>query len=471
MELCIHTALSNNSISDFLILEYNDVIRGRVAHTNFGSDPDGKPYVVELGANWAKRYNVTNTYSNYSDILTYNETGFTDYAYLFDEYEDAYSIVEQDAGTILSENLLDQNAATAFTLAGWQPRRNMARQAVDWWQWDWEWAFPPTETSQVFGIVNYNTTFYQYSDANNYVFDQRGYNTFICGLASEYLAPNDPRLLLNTIVTNITHAPDSVTVTTSDSRCFRARHAICTFSLGVLQAAHAGDAPVSFDPVFPSWKQSAIASFGMGIYTKIFLQFEPSEQFWDQNTQFFLYASPTTRGYYPVWQSLAAPGFLENSGILFVTVVDAESRRVEAQDDATTLSEVLEVLRQMFGAQVPQPKAFMYPRWGQMPWAYGSYSNWPTGVTLRQHQNLRANVGALWFAGEHTHPEYYGFLQGAYFEGQRVAESVAACLNGTSGDDCPGELHYPVLHGTTDASLYSAANGWEISSFQTIGDE
>ncbi|KAL9058816.1 MAG: hypothetical protein Q9162_001540 [Coniocarpon cinnabarinum] len=465
-------ALSNNSISDFLILEYNDVIGGRVAHTNFGSDPDGKPYVVELGANWAKRYNLTNTYSNYSDILTYNETGFTDYAYLFDEYEDAYSIVEQDAGTILSENLLDQNAATAFTLAGWQPRRDMARQAVDWWQWDWEWAFPPTETSQVFGIVNYNTTFYQYSDANNYVFDQRGYNTFIRGLASEYLAPNDPRLLLNTIVTNITHAPDSVTVTTSDNRCFRARHAICTFSLGVLQAAHVGDAPVSFDPSFPSWKQSAIASFGMGIYTKFFLQFEPTEQFWDQNTQFFLYASPTTRGYYPVWQSLAAPGFIENSGILFVTVVDAESRRVEAQDDAKTLSEVLQVLRQMFGREnVPQPKAFMYPRWGQMPWAYGSYSNWPTGVTLRQHQNLRANVGALWLAGEHTHPEYYGFLQGAYFEGQRVAESVAACLNGTGGDDCPGGLHYPVLHGTTDASLDSAANGWEISSFQTIGDE
>ena len=29
------------------------------------------------------------------------------------------------------------------------------------------------------------------------------------------------------------------------------------------------------------------------------------------------------------------------------------------------------------------------------------------------HQNLRANVGRVWFAGEATSAEYYGFLHGA----------------------------------------------------------
>lgn len=206
----------------------------------------------------------------------------------------------------------------------------------------------------------------------------------------------------------------------------------------------------------------------MGIYTKIFLQFDPAEQFWDEGTQFFLYASPTTRGYYPLWQSLSGPGFIPGSGILFVTVVDEQSRTVEAQDDETTLQQVLVVLREMFGAdKVPYPKAFMYPRWGQVPWAFGSYSNWPPGVTLEQHQNLRANVGALWFAGEATHPEYYGFLQAAYFEGQRVGWDVAECLK---GGRCPSEVNYKTLHGTTNASQYSEVNGWEVTSFQTIGD-
>lgn len=105
--------------------------------------------------NQAKIYHVENTYSNYSSILTYNETGYTDYTSLFDDYEDAYATVEQDAGTILTENLLDRNIATAFTLAGWQPRRDPAKQAIDWWEWDWEWSFPPDQTSEVFGIVNY----------------------------------------------------------------------------------------------------------------------------------------------------------------------------------------------------------------------------------------------------------------------------------------------------------------------------
>lgn len=47
-------AISNASISDFLIVEYNSEIGGRVAHTEFGKDPDGKPYTVELGANWVR---------------------------------------------------------------------------------------------------------------------------------------------------------------------------------------------------------------------------------------------------------------------------------------------------------------------------------------------------------------------------------------------------------------------------------
>lgn len=45
-------AISNASVSDFLIVEYNSEIGGRVRHTEFGKDPDGKPYTVELGANW-----------------------------------------------------------------------------------------------------------------------------------------------------------------------------------------------------------------------------------------------------------------------------------------------------------------------------------------------------------------------------------------------------------------------------------
>ena len=42
--------LSNNSVTDFLIVEYNNDIGGRVAHTTFGAP--NQSYTVELGANW-----------------------------------------------------------------------------------------------------------------------------------------------------------------------------------------------------------------------------------------------------------------------------------------------------------------------------------------------------------------------------------------------------------------------------------
>ena len=48
----IQQALSNASVHDFLILDYNNEIGGRVKHSTFGKQPNGKPYTVELGANW-----------------------------------------------------------------------------------------------------------------------------------------------------------------------------------------------------------------------------------------------------------------------------------------------------------------------------------------------------------------------------------------------------------------------------------
>lgn len=208
----------------------------------------------------------------------------------------------------------------------------------------------------------------------------------------------------------------------------------------------------------------------MGTYTKIFLQFPPDQIFWNESSQFFLYADPNERGYYPVFQSLDGPGFLPGSGIIFVTVVQSQSYVVEAQDDDTTKEQVLGVLRSMFGeAIVPEPIAFMYPRWSLEPWAFGSYSNWPPGTSLQMHQNLRANVGRLHFAGEATSTQYFGFLHGAWAEGQNVGEHIAGCL--TSGSNCSDQVNYPLLRGVSPSTAFDTVNGWEVTSFQTNGLE
>lgn len=56
---------------------------------------------------------------------------------------DAYSIVEQDAGNILLENLQDTSFCAALNLAGWRPMGDAQAQAVEWYQLDFECARKP----------------------------------------------------------------------------------------------------------------------------------------------------------------------------------------------------------------------------------------------------------------------------------------------------------------------------------------
>ncbi|KAL2841413.1 hypothetical protein BJY01DRAFT_257019 [Aspergillus pseudoustus] len=481
--------LANASITDFLLLEYQDRLGGRVMHTDFGQDPSGEPYVVEFGANWiqglgsettenpvwalAKKHNISNTVSDYDSILTYNETGYVDYSAVLDEYAVARHRASLHAGEILTDNLQDMTARSGLALAGWRPRRNdMAAQAVEWWNWDWEGASAPETSSFVFGVAAENLTFNQFGSQNNLVVDPRGYSSIITGEADTFLMPNDPRLRLNTQVTSIEHSEHGVVIHTADGSCVSAAYAIATFSLGVLQN-HA----VSFDPALPDWKRTAIEKFNMGTYTKIFMQFP--ETFWPaEEAEYFLYASPTTRGWYPVFQSMDKEGFLPGSHVLFVTVVESHAYRVELQSESQTQAEIMAVLREMFPDRtVPDPVAFTYPRWTQEPWAYGSYSNWPAGTTLEMHQNLRANVGRLWFAGEATSAQYFGFLHGALFEGREVGENIVRLLKKEEGEcardtqdgeegegECRARTHYSVLHGTTPLGAYSGTNGWGVNS-------
>ena len=71
-----------------------------------------------------------------------------------------------------------------------------------------------------------NSTFYGFSEESYFVHDPRGFNTFIRGEASTFLGPSDPRLILSTIVTNISYSPEGVTVTNEDGTCISADYAI-----------------------------------------------------------------------------------------------------------------------------------------------------------------------------------------------------------------------------------------------------
>ncbi|KAL0937101.1 N1-acetylpolyamine oxidase [Colletotrichum truncatum] len=467
--------LSNASITDFVIVEFNDQIGGRVRNHPFGKTPSGNgTYFVELGANWvqgtnssteenpiwtlAKKNQLINTYSDFSSRKVYNETGEVNIGDLEKEFYHAFESYEEDGRYGLLQNLQDRSARTGFSIAKWKPGKDPLAQVIEWAAMDFEYANPPEKTSHRYSVVSYDSTFHRWADENNFVHDPRGFSTFVKNEAATYLKENDPRLLLNTVVENITYSSEGVEIHNNDGSCISAEYAVCTFSLGVLQQE-----VVKFSPELPEWKRTAIHSMTMGTYTKIFLQFRPEDVFWDKNTQFFLYADPIQRGYFPLFQSLDHPDFEPGSGILFVTVVDQLSFAVEAQDFDTTKKQVMAVLRRMFGNGIADPIDFYYPQWSLKPWAFGSFSNWPPSLSLETHQNLRANLGNVWFAGEATHPQYFGFLQGAWFEGRNAGESIAACIKDKAS--CYKEKSYEVLNGTTPSMQYSKENGWTANSF------
>ncbi|KAM5344444.1 hypothetical protein ACJ41O_012980 [Fusarium nematophilum] len=463
--------LSNASITDFLIIEHNDYIGGRVRNAPFGKAADGSPLSVELGANWveglespegnvnpiwtlAQKYGIKNRYSNYSAIVTYDEKGESDYLDLVDLFDEKFEIAQADAGYIQTDNLQDTSMRAGLSLAGWKPQKDPKKLAAEWWGWDFETAYPPEQSGFQFGVAGNNATFKHFSDETNLVIDQRGFNTFVKGEAYTFLTPDDERLLLNTTVKKIRYSAKGVKVVTEDGGCVEADYAICTFSVGVLQ-----NEVVEFKPKLPRWKREAIEQFQMGTYTKIFMQF--NETFWPEEMEFFLYADPEQRGYYPLFQSASAPGFLEGSNILFGTVVASQAYEVEAQTDEKTKEEVMEVLQAMFpDKDIPEPLDFMYPRWSLEEWAFGSYSNWPVGMTLEKHQNLRANVDRLWFAGEANSAEFFGYLQGAWTEGQEIGERISRIIGGVAAEESQQMKRYEVLHGTTTPDEYNEANGW-----------
>lgn len=466
-------ALRENNISDFIIVDGNNHIGGRLYPANFGKSPEGIPYRVEQGANWvhgtvspqgatnpiyvlAQKYNLKHQLSNLTSLETFTHDGPVDYWHELENFEVAWEKVEADAGAILTGNRQDRSLRAGLRNAGWDPKGDPVKLLAEWYGIESELAHQAEESSQLFSVVAFNSTEYQFSEHNLFITDQRSFGTFIIEEAKELLSHyNDTRLFLNTTVGSVDYTnASSVLIKSANNEnfCVVAEQVITTFSLGVLQSRD-----VKFVPEFPDWKQTAIDTMQMGIYTKIFFQFPPNETFWDKSTEFFLYASKT-RGYYPVWQSLDHDLFHPGSGLIFATVVGDQSRRIERLTDEEVKQEALGVLRDMFG-DIPEPTAFYFPRWGSTPWSYGSFSNMPPGMTIENHQNLRANIGRVWFAGEHISTNYFGFLQGAWFEGRKSGEKVAARLNGDAvkGRDL---VRYEDLKGTSEKWEYNEDNGW-----------
>lgn len=448
--------LHRRGIDNFKIIEARSTLGGRMKSFSFGAP--GRQYVLELGADWihgtqtndgpsnpifdlALKHNLSTHPNHYrGSMTTYDHTGAIDYMQTFNTAVENFAALTVGGGERILGGLVDTTTRSGYSILGAKPR-TPHEVASEYYQFDWEYAQTPEQSSWLASSWANNFTFNRdqggFSTENLLTTDQRGFASIVQSEAAEFLS--DEQVLLNSTVKTIKYSKDGVSVSLSDGSSLSADYALVTFSLGVLQHDD-----VFFEPALPTWKTEAIHGMAMGTYTKIYLQFP--KKFWF-DTEFALYADHE-RGWYPVWQSLDMDGFFPGSGILFVTVTGDFSARVESLNDDDVKDEVIAVLRSMYpNATIPEPDAFYFPRWKSDPFYRGSYSNWPSSFLKAHHTNLRATVnGRLWFGGEATSLKYFGYLHGAYYEGRKMGEEIAHCVNDNGCAGLPHAEKIPCSH-------------------------
>lgn len=75
-------------------------------------------------------------------------------------------------------------------------------------------------------------------------------------------------------------------------------------------------------------------------------------------------------------------------------------------------------------------------------------------------------MGRLFFAGEATSQEFFGYLHGAYYEGHSVGEIIATCIQDPGNcTDEDGQARYKTLTGVTPYDMYNDENGWFVDTF------
>lgn len=207
---------------------------------------------------------------------------------------------------------------------------------------------------------------------------------------------------------------DGVRVDTDRAR-HRGSHVIVTLPLGVLRAGS-----VAFEPGLPPAKRGAIDRLAMAPFEKIVLSFPRA--FWlEQRRRSFVYIS-ATYGELPAYFDLTR---YTGSPALLCFYAGAWSATAATMSDGALVGREMEILREMFGAGIPEPEGVLRTRWADEPFSRGSYSYVPVGATLRDMDVLGEPVGdRLLFAGEATVPEYYGTVTAAYLSGLREARRL-----------------------------------------------
>lgn len=212
----------------------------------------------------------------------------------------------------------------------------------------------------------------------------------------------------------VQHVEPGAVVLASGAR-LEADQILVTVPLGVLRAGSIG-----FAQPLARARQAAIDQLRMGLLNKTYLRFEKAA--WPQDVDWIEWMGPKPGGW-AQWLSFSRKLHLP---VLLGFHAGNEATALEGLSDRETQDQAHQALRAMFGNSFPAPIAAQITRWGQDPWALGSYSFNAVGCTPQTRKDLAGQdwQGALWFAGEACAPQYFGTAHGAVLSGREVAAAM-----------------------------------------------
>ncbi|KAH7272510.1 Sec1-like protein [Fusarium solani] len=225
----------------------------------------------------------------------------------------------------------------------------------------------------------------------------------------------------------------SAAIECEDGSVVDADAVVCTIPLGVLKQNN-----IAFNPPLPSWKTDVVERLGFGILNKVVLVYD--KVFWENDRHIFGVLRESTNRH-----STSQKDYATNRGRFFqwfnvsnttglpclIALMAGEAGfDTEHSSNDSLIAEATEVLRRVFGSEVPYPVEAMVTRWGSDRFARGSYSSAAPGMQPEDYDVMARPVGNLFFAGEHTIGTHPATVHGAYLSGLRAASEVLEMLIG-----------------------------------------
>jgi polyamine oxidase len=244
-------------------------------------------------------------------------------------------------------------------------------------------------------------------------------NGGFCQLIDDAAKGLDVRL--NSPVTVLAWNGNGVTATLKNGERLEADRAVVTLPVGLLR-----DGRFRLDPLPPLAQQQAIGrlGYGAGVLAKVYLRFP--HVFWPEKSKWFgrLPDAPDKRGTFNTFVT-----HTEETGLpILLSFANGHSavRYDRELGDEEVKEQALASLRRMFGHnKVPEPEAFVFPRWLSDPWTMGGYTYPAVGSPPEDHEDHARPLGnRVFFAGEASEPVEYGTVHAALWSAEQAAEAI-----------------------------------------------